>query len=94
MLSITENITIKADINKIWAFITDLSKSLNYNRFHTNLELPSNYSIGRMKKFNIKGFDINNKRIKQLSKGIDSNKEFKKKDILKSKIFLTNKSFD
>ena len=53
MLTITENITINADINKIWAFLTDFSMSLNYNRFHTKLELPSNYSVGRMKKFNI-----------------------------------------
>ena len=53
MLTISENITIKADINKIWAFLTDFSISLNYNRFHTNLELPSNYSISKMKKFNI-----------------------------------------
>ena len=53
MITITENITINADINKIWAFITDFSMSLNYNRFHTNLELPSNYSVGKMKKFNI-----------------------------------------
>ena len=54
MLTITENITIKADVNKIWAFLTDFSMSLNYNRFHTKLELPSNYSVGKMKKFNIK----------------------------------------
>ena len=53
MLTISENITIKADVNKIWAFLTDFSKSLNYNRFHTNLELPSNYSVGKMKKFKI-----------------------------------------
>ena len=53
MLTISENITIKADVNKIWAFLTDFSLSLNYNRFHTNLELPSNYSVGKMKKFNI-----------------------------------------
>ena len=53
MITITENITINADINKIWAFITDFSMSLNYNRFHTNLELPSNYSLGKIKKFNI-----------------------------------------
>ena len=53
MLTISENITIKADVNKIWAFLTDFSISLNYNRFHTNLELPSNYSVGKMKKFNI-----------------------------------------
>ena len=53
MITITENITINSDINTIWAFITDFSLSLNYNRFHTNLELPSNYSVGTMKKFNI-----------------------------------------
>ena len=53
MLTISENITIKADVNKIWAFITDFSMSLNYNRFHTKLELPSNYSVGKMKKFTI-----------------------------------------
>ena len=53
MLTISENITIKADVNKIWAFLTDFSMSLNYNRFHTKLELPSNYSVGKMKKFNI-----------------------------------------
>ena len=53
MLTISENITVKADVNKIWSFLTDLSMSLNYNRFHTNLELPSSYSVGKMKKFNI-----------------------------------------
>ena len=53
MIQISENITIKADINKIWAFIIDFSRSLNYNRFHVGLELPSNYSAGKMKKFNI-----------------------------------------
>ena len=53
MITITENITIKSDVNKIWAFLTDFSLSLNYNRFHTKLELPSNYSVGKMKKFNI-----------------------------------------
>ena len=53
MLTISEKITIKADVNKIWAFLTDFSLSLNFNRFHTKLELPSNYSISRMKKFKI-----------------------------------------
>ncbi|SVC90147.1 uncharacterized protein METZ01_LOCUS343001, partial [marine metagenome] len=53
VLTISENITIKADVNKIWAFLTDFSKSLNYNRFHTKLKLPSNYSVGMMKQFNI-----------------------------------------
>ena len=27
--------------------------SLHFNRFHTNVELPANYSIGKKKKFNI-----------------------------------------
>ena len=53
MIIISENIIIKADVNQIWAFLTDFSKSLNYNRFHTGLELPSKYSLGKMKKFNI-----------------------------------------
>ena len=53
MVTIYEKITIKADVNKIWTFLTDFSISLNYNRFHTKLELPSQYSIGKMKKFKI-----------------------------------------
>ena len=53
MLKITDNITINADVNTIWSFITDFSRSLLCNRFHTGLELPANYSLGKMKKFNI-----------------------------------------
>ena len=53
MIEITENINIDASINVIWAFLTDLSKSLSYNRFHNSLKLPTNYSIGKMKKFKI-----------------------------------------
>jgi len=53
VLTIAENITINADINKIWAFLTDFSLSLNFNRFHTQLELPAQYSIGKLKKFKI-----------------------------------------
>jgi len=53
VLTIAENITINADINKIWAFLTDFSLSLNFNRFHTKLELPAQYSIGKLKNFKI-----------------------------------------
>ena len=53
MLTIAEKITINADINKIWAFLTDFSLSLNFNRFHTKLELPAQYSIGKLKNFKI-----------------------------------------
>jgi len=54
LLEITENITIDSNVNVIWAFITDFSLSLHYNRFHTDIELSSNYSISKMNKFNIK----------------------------------------
>ena len=53
MIKISENITIKSNVNVIWAFLTDFSCSLNFNRFHTGLKLPSNYSLVKMKKFNI-----------------------------------------
>jgi len=53
VLTIAEKITINADINKIWAFLTDFSLSLNFNRFHNKLELPDQYSIGKLKFFKI-----------------------------------------
>ena len=53
MIKITQQIYIKADINKIWAYLTDFSHSLIFNRFHTNLELPPNYSLGKMDTFKI-----------------------------------------
>ena len=53
MINITEKIYIKADNNKIWAYLTDFSNSLMFNRFHTNMELPPNYSLGRMDTFKI-----------------------------------------
>ena len=53
MINITQKIYIKADINKIWAYLTDFSNSLMFNRFHTNIELPPNYSLGKMNAFTI-----------------------------------------
>ncbi len=53
MINITQHIYIKEDINKIWAYLTDFSHSLNFNRFHTKLELPVNYSLGKMDTFKI-----------------------------------------
>jgi len=53
LIKITEKIYIKADINKIWAYLTDFTNSLNFNRFHTNLEIPNNYSLNKMETFNI-----------------------------------------
>ena len=53
MINITQQIYIQSDINKVWAYLTDFSRSLNFNRFHTNLELPPNYSLGKMDTFKI-----------------------------------------
>ena len=53
MINITQKIDIKADNNKIWAYLTDFSQSLQLNRFHTHMELPSNYSLGKMNTFKI-----------------------------------------
>ena len=53
MLKINQNIFIKADVNTIWAYLTDFTLSLSFNRFHVNLELPQNYSLGKMDSFKI-----------------------------------------
>ena len=53
MINITHKIYIKADINKIWTYLTDFSQSLMFNRFHTNMELPTNYSLRKMETFKI-----------------------------------------
>ena len=53
MIEITENIIINANINLVWSFISDFSKSLLFNRFHIKIDLPSEYSISKIKKFKI-----------------------------------------
>ena len=53
MINITHKIYIQADINKIWTYLTDFSHSLMFNRFHTNMELPANYSLRKMETFKI-----------------------------------------
>ena len=53
MINITQKISIKADINTIWAYLTDFTHSLSFNRFHTNMELPANYSLRNMDTFKI-----------------------------------------
>ena len=37
--------------------------------------------VSLKKKFNVTGYDVNKKRINQLNKGIDTNLQFKKKEI-------------
>ena len=53
MINITQKIYIKADINTIWAYLTDFSHSLMSNRFHTNIVLPLSYTLGKMDTFKI-----------------------------------------
>ena len=53
MIKINQNIIVNADINAVWSFLSDFSKSLIWNRFHVKLELPQNYSISKIKKFHI-----------------------------------------
>ena len=53
MINITEYIYINADTNKVWSYLIDFSKSLSFNRFHTNLELPVNYSLSKIDAFKI-----------------------------------------
>ena len=45
MLKINQNIFINADVNTIWAYLTDFSLSLRFNRFHVNLELPQKRKV-------------------------------------------------
>ena len=53
MIKLTEEIIINSKQHVIWSLITDFPKSFSCNRFHINLELPINYSLGKIKKFNI-----------------------------------------
>ena len=53
MIEITENIVINANINHIWSFLIDFPKSLLCNRFHVSIDISNNYSLGKIKKFNI-----------------------------------------
>ena len=49
-------------------------------------------AIAFAKHFNVICYDINKERIVNLRKGLDTNKQYKKKEILKIKIFFTYKS--
>ena len=53
MIKIKQSIYIKAEINKIWAYLTDFTHSLSFNRFHTSLKIQNSYSLSNMDKFTI-----------------------------------------
>ena len=51
MITITQDISIKANVNVIWSYLSDFSNSLNFNRFHSNVKIPANYSLGKKETF-------------------------------------------
>ena len=54
MITITEEIIINTDIQKVWGFLTDFEVSLNINNFHQEIILPSKFSFSNKKHdFNI-----------------------------------------
>jgi carbon monoxide dehydrogenase subunit G len=51
MIELTENIIINADRQAVWAFLTDIDKSLSYNRFHVEVILPNQFSVNNKSEF-------------------------------------------
>ena len=53
MIELKEKITVNADMQMVWAFLTDIEKSLSYNRFHVKIDLPNRFSINSFSEFKI-----------------------------------------
>ena len=53
MIEISEKILINADVQKVWAFLTDVEKSLSFNRFHVQIQLPNRFSVNNKSRFTI-----------------------------------------
>jgi carbon monoxide dehydrogenase subunit G len=51
VINLTEKIKINADNQTVWAFLTDFSKSLSFNRFHNSIEIPSSFSMNNKTNF-------------------------------------------
>ena len=45
MLQLEQSISVKADKHVVWAFLTDISNSMCFNRFHKDLKEMEKYSI-------------------------------------------------
>ena len=45
MITITEQITIKADTQKVWRLLSDFEISLNINLFHKEVIIPDRFSL-------------------------------------------------
>ena len=54
MITITEEILIKSDIQKVWSFLSDFDISLSINSFHKQIIIPNEFSLANnSQKFNI-----------------------------------------
>ena len=54
MITITEEIIINADIQKVWGFLSDFEISLNVNSFHQEIIIPNKFSLsGNSQQFHI-----------------------------------------
>ena len=53
MIKLSENLLINADVQTVWAFLTDVEKSLSFNRFHVDIRLPNRFSVNNKSEFTI-----------------------------------------
>jgi len=53
MIELSEKLLIKADVQKVWAFLTDVEKSLSFNRFHIEIQVPNHFSVNNNSEFTI-----------------------------------------
>jgi len=53
MIELSENLLINADVQTVWAFLTDVEKSLSFNRFHVDIRLPNRFSVNNKSEFSI-----------------------------------------
>ena len=53
MIEVSEKLLINADVQTVWAFLTDVEKSLSFNRFHVEICLPNQFSVNNKSEFTI-----------------------------------------
>ena len=53
MITITEQILINSDSQKVWGFLSDFEISLIANRFHKKIIIPDKFSLTNNSSFNI-----------------------------------------
>jgi len=53
MIELSENLLINANVQMVWAFLTDVEKSLSFNRFHVDIRLPNRFSVNNKSEFTI-----------------------------------------